>query len=550
MATLKITILLLSLLAVLPSCILVERVEYTPFMEEEPPPPPPTPSIPKLRFPMNNSYQGSVFSGTLRPAFQWEPASWDGPETIRYEFQLSTDSYFSTGVTEVQTTAVSHQPVEELAVSRNERPVGARYFWRVRACVADSCSAFSKPWWLNLGRAQRDLNGDGFADMVVATHGGNQRPVGNLYIYAGKQSTGFNGPHSRALIGNDEVWFKTLAAAGDFNGDGYSDIAARVTKRDRSDPRIHLYLGNKDSYISLTPEHILAASDCTFAGDLNGDGFDDLVVPTGLVYGTKGTPQIIPIELPEAPNPIGDVNGDGFSDLLFQVTGGASIYFGGSVAPLDLTADAFLRGTGQFAHAASAAGDMNGDGFGDILVANWGDEAVPMNGGRAYVYFGNAGNSLDEEVDGVIAGNPNELLGVGVHALGDINNDGFDDIGIRLVSPSAQEVLKGGIRIYFGKAGKAVSTTYDTQLLGVTNGSYFGRGLAFGDMNGDGFDDLMVGAPGYFADGGPPAIGQAYVFLGNAGRTLEPYPDGTITGPVAESLFGEMAMDNTRDKLL
>lgn len=199
--------------------------------------------------------------------------------------------------------------------------------------------------------------------------------------------------------------------------------------------------------------------------------------------------------------------------------------------------------------AASSAGDINGDGFGDILVGNWTDEGAGMSAGRAYIYLGSS--LLDEEVDGTLTGNPYDLFGVGVHALGDLNNDGFSDIGIRLVAPSPQQSFIGGIRIYFGKAQGITTEPYDTQLLGASNGSYFGRGLAAGDMNGDGFDDLMVGAPGY---SGPAdatyQIGAAYIFLGNAGRTLEPYPDGTVIGPAEGSLFGELAMDNTRDKLL
>lgn len=555
MATLRTAVILLSFIAALPACILVERVEFTPYEEEEPivPPPPPTPSIPQPRLPMNNSYQGSVHTGSLRPLFRWEASQWNGPETIRYEFQLSRDSSFSSETTDVQTTATNYQPVENLAVSLRDKPVGARYFWRVRACADSACSPYSRSWWVNLGRTPHDLNGDGFADMVVSTFRiGTNRPAGNLYIYAGRRSSDFNVGHNRALIGNDDVWFGTNAAIGDFNGDGLADIASRVTKRDSTNPRIHIYLGNKDTFISSTPDHIFAnITDCTSAGDLNGDAFDDLIIPSGLVYGTSSTPEVIPIESHGLSHPIGDVNGDGLSDFLFQVSNGANVYFGMTQKPmLFIPAGELVGGTTSFAGSASSAGDINGDGFGDFLVSDLGDQTGGSGAGRAYVFLGGPGSSLDEEADGIFTGAAGDLLGLGVHALGDLNNDGFADIGIRLLNPSPQETAKGGIRIRFGKAGRFIEDSFETQLLGIDNIHIFGRGLAAGDMNGDGFSDLMVGAPGFSGPGGNPrSIGQAYIFLGNLGRSLEPYPDGTITGPVAESSFGDMAMDSTRDRI-
>jgi hypothetical protein len=558
MATLRTLLVLLSILAVLPACILVERVEYTPLDEEEPPvpPPPPTPSVPQPRLPMNNSYQGSVHTGVLRPMFRWEASHWDGPETIRYEFQLSIDSSFSTELTEVQTNTLGYQPIENLPVSVRAQPVGARYFWRVRACAESVCSEFSPRWWVNLGRVQRDLNGDGYADMVVVANGGAGHVVGDLYIYGGKLGTNFNGPHSKALIGADQTWFNTSAAIGDFNNDGFADIAAQVTNRDGSNKRVNIYFGSINFYVRDTPDHVLNVINSFSLGDINCDGLDDLAVSLpssklGFVLGTRGTPEIIESELSFSGRPAGDLNGDGFSDLMIQAANGADIYFGEKAIPPAPIADGVLvsppAGGVTFAVSAASAGDINGDGFGDLLVGSTYDATGGQDAGAVYVYLGGAEARFDAEEDGVFTGATGQLLGAGVGSLGDLNHDGYGDIGMVFLNISQQEALRGGLKIRFGRPGKAIVSTIDTELRGVAATNLFGRGFGAGDMNGDEFDDVMIGAPGFAgAENTTPFIGQAYIFLGNTGRSLEPYPDGTITGPVQNAVFGDVAMAHMR----
>jgi FG-GAP-like repeat len=219
----------LLLLAVsLAGCI--ERRTYIPLDE---PPPPPTPEVPTLRSPPNNGYRNSKTAGALRPTFQWNASDWAGPETVRYELQYSVDPAFAVGVTEIQTTGMNHQPSADLPASLSA-PVGARYLWRVRACVDDACSEYSAPWHVNLGRVPRDVNGDGVADLVVVAPG--SRPLsdtaGTLSVFLGSSSGSIDNQQDTKLPGSGEKWFSSAFALGDFNGDGFADLAARVTKRD------------------------------------------------------------------------------------------------------------------------------------------------------------------------------------------------------------------------------------------------------------------------------------------------------------------------------
>ena len=101
-----------------------------------------TPTVPALRTPMNDSYVGSTLvAGTRRPKFTWEPSSVVGGEAIEYELEYGQDPVLS-NATSVMVDVAEHRPATDLPVSLIA-PVGRRYYWRVRACAAAVCSAFS-----------------------------------------------------------------------------------------------------------------------------------------------------------------------------------------------------------------------------------------------------------------------------------------------------------------------------------------------------------------------------------------------------------------------
>jgi hypothetical protein len=527
-----------------------EARHYIPY---DPDAMPATPTVPALRFPPNNSYRGSVITGSLRPTFQWEAATWTGPEVVRYELQFSTDKTFATGATTVQTTGTSHQPTSNLPVSKLA-PVGARYYWRVKACVADACSAPSMTWWVNLGRVERDVNGDGFADMVVTAYGD-----GTLYLFLGGPGTQFN--NIPDTVAGAPVWYTSnIVSAGDLNADGFADVAIRVSDQAKQQYRVQVLFGGPGTTLDTTPDATLAG-DGFFRlapiGDLNADGFDDLSISdfgdnverADIFYGGPGATfdttvdATVPVDRVAS---AGDVNGDGLSDIIASNpneaggSGRVTIYF--SDAPINYDAAPAGTLTGQsvadsFGYSISSAGDMNGDGFGDIVVGAPDNDANGTDAGRAYVYLGGPGPSFDTVVDGVMtAFLENDRLGINVASAGDLNGDGYSDIAVSWLSRGLpiENFARGGVQIFLGGPGGAVDNRVDTQLVGEQFYDMFGLRVAGADVNGDGFSDLLVAATGN--DTPAPNAGRAYVFLGDLGRSLDPYPDGVLNGQKDQSL--------------
>lgn len=531
------------------SCI--EQRSFRPPDEEPPPPPPPTPTTPVLRLPANNSYQGSVRSGALRPSFQWETSQWSGTETVRYTIELSTDAMFSSGGITGETTSTSFQVPSDLQVSR-DAPVGNRYFWRVKACAGDACSSFSPVWYVNLGRVERDLNGDGYADVALTARGQAivSNTSGRLYVYLGG-SGDFNTQADTIFNGSGNTWFRNVAGIGDFNGDGFADLAARVTQPNGQMPRVLIYFGGKGSVLDSTPDHTLEVDSCAALGDWNGDHLDDLLLvsytgTTSILLGTKAqTPAPAePFAASTNARGAGDVNGDGFADLLSRgLNDDVLLYFGSATQPFEHESDGRLTGapSAQFGSSMAAAGDVNGDGFADVLVGAPADATKGSLAGRAFAYLGGRGAAFDTMPDGVFEGAANEQLGYAVAGIGDVNGDGFDDFGIRTFVD-----LQGRMYVYYGKAGSTVDISLRSKLEGEPGKtSLFGASSVGGDVNGDGFDDLWVGAPMYSTQTTYMA-GRAYIFLGAAGATLEQLPDASLDqGEGDNASFGHLSMSST-----
>ncbi|TFH51350.1 MAG: hypothetical protein E4G89_02150, partial [Methanothrix sp.] len=168
----------------------------------------------------------------------------------------------------------------------------------------------------------------------------------------------------------------------------------------------------------------------------------------------------------------------------------------------DLTFDGETRSSNRFANYLAVGGDVNGDGYQDILVGS----AFYPNGdskGRTYLYYG--GTNMDAVADKIFTGeNTGDNFGDGIHEMADMNHDGFDDLLIGATK------FNGAGRLYVFYGGSDMDDTPDIVIDSPDgSGCYFGYRPAAGDINNDGFLDLAVCAPRYNSD-----TGRVYLYYG------------------------------------
>ena len=268
------------------------------------------------------------------------------------------------------------------------------------------------------------------------------------------------------------------------------------------------------TYINLEPVIVLSAPPCTVLysfgvglahGDLNGDGYSDLVIGQlaldyNRIYIYFGGPSFDSI--PDVvligekyygfgrPIAVGDVNGDGYDDVIAGGTGRCRVYFGGN--PMDNVPDLVAHSPPNAAAYANyvAAGDVNGDGYDDFIVGapNY---PYPYTYGRVYIYFGGA--NPDTIPDVILNGEQiiNNAFGGNLSSGYDVNADGYEDVFVAAV----QLYGPGKAFIYFG--GNPMDTIPDVVMTGTGPGDFFGEGgfALLHDINGDGYDDAAVGEP-------------------------------------------------------
>lgn len=366
----------------------------------------------------------------------------------------------------------------------------------------------------------------------------------NGYKIAGKQGAA-----------NFGFW---VAGAGDINGDGLPDLAIGAPDFDTagSDSR-------GAAYVLFGGGQRLAALDVA-------DGAGDGEISVAHLDGYNGFELLGAVDFGElggSVNAAGDVNGDGFGDLLvgaasalggraFLVMGKASGFAASLQPPVSGAGDAgYLftaagpNGDDELGSSVASAGDFNGDGFADLLLGA--READPISGGTdndegaAYLIYGGGANLTDLDDDdglttGVISlsnvsqGQGSALSNSGqsgregfdVASVGDINGDGFGDVavGIPFFDPLGSSSNEGGVHVLLGRADPSTlgavrnifseTGVYGFQIAGIGGGDQMGRAVAGGgDINGDGFDDILVAAP-YADPNNESSSGSVYVLFG------------------------------------
>ena len=398
-----------------------------------------------------------------------------------------------------------------------------------------------------------DVNADGYDDLIIGAPNSTGYGTGRAYVIFGNSTMA---TYSVLILGDpDPVYYDdffgiSVSGAGDLNGDGYSDVVVGAPGHDIIGTDVgaaFVYFGNSSmdaNYdLSLIPDGPGTfgefGGNVSSAGDINGDGYEDLIVgatadvQVSVYLGGAGMNNIADLTIGGARGTTaGDVNGDGYSDIIVSDVGGAEIYFGGAI--LENTPDVQISGSSpdQFGSSVSSAGDVNGDGFSDLIIGAFLNDAGGTDAGRAYVYFG--GVSMDNVKDIILTGeNAGDNFGYSVASAGDVNGDGYSDLLVGAYGNDAAGNNAGRAYLYLNTL--TGSDIPDEKFKGESPLDEFGLSVSSaGDVNGDGYTDLIIGAPKNDAAG--TDAGRAYIYFG--GLNSDNVPDLTLTGVHSGDEFG------------
>jgi hypothetical protein len=331
-----------------------------------------------------------------------------------------------------------------------------------------------------------DVNNDGVADMIVGAPYSNDSS-GSAQVFSGIDGSilyTFNGDSPYEYFGT------SVSAAGDVNNDGFADMIVGASSS------AEVFSGVDGSVL-----YTFNGNSFSGAGDVNNDGFADIIVGTpydrssgraqifsgvdgSLLYTFTGDSAYD--EFGRSVSGAGDVNNDGFADMIVGApysnddSGSAQVFSGidGSLL-YTFNTDSSYGGLGG---AVSSAGDVNNDGFADMIVG------APYSNdysGSAQVFSGIDGSLLYTFNGDSVS----EQFGTSVSGADDVNNDGFADV---IVGTPYDDDYSGSARVFSGIDGSVIYTVY-----GYGASDNLGSSVsALGDIDNDGYADILVGASG------------------------------------------------------
>ena len=415
--------------------------------------------------------------------------------------------------------------------------------------------------------AAGDVNGDGFADVIIGALAANPngQDSGSSYVVFGKNTpfaatlalSTLNGSNGFRIDGRaeNEIAGNSVSSAGDINGDGMGDLiigSLGATPHGSLSGSSYVLFGKSTPFTATLPLSSLNGtngfridgvapydqSGCSVgaAGDVNGDGFDDIIVGAFLSNQGSGTTYVVfgkstPFQASLELSSLDGTNG-------FRLDGVATY--------------------GQSGESVSTAGDINGDGRSDLIVGATGINSNGVSSGGAYVVFGQSSFAANPSLSNLFGGNGFRIDGVAaydnagdsVSAAGDVNGDGRDDLIVGAIGATPNGRLSGSSYVMFGKSTPFTATlglsnlsgANGFRLDGVTAYDRSGHSVSdAGDINDDGFDDLIIGA--YLADPNGYASGASYVVFGKG----IPYPAiaalASLNGNNGFRLEGAKAVD-------
>ncbi|MFI5316756.1 MAG: FG-GAP-like repeat-containing protein [Myxococcota bacterium] len=458
-----------------------------------------------------------------------------------------------------------------------------------------------------------DVNADGYSDVIVGSPG-ELGGEGKAYLYLGgpgglSTTAVWTGQGSSA----SDHFGASVAAAGDVNGDGFADVVIGAPGANAGSGYITVYQGSATG--QLQSPVTIAGTSCftTFvansnfgasvatAGDVDKDGFDDVIAgepgltidmnrsgfvcifrgsATGVSASSKWTigPQVSisqtqPTDIiqsfafGQSVSTAGDVNGDGFADLIIgapaahtvasvaHAVGAAHVFLGSASGP---QVPAVWIQTGDdlssFGGAVANAGDLNGDGFADVIVGAPDDSTAGSGAGAVFIFHGSASGVSVAGANCYLSSVPSQYcefgasasarFGASVATAGDLNGDGYADAVLGMPGWSNPLGGIGAVEFLYGRADGNYVLAVSEQLMSSEPAAMGNAVATAGDTDGDGFSEVIVGVAGhsngqtneglasvYRGSGNPPQTSTGWNFtLANAARAGDSIAMADVNG--------------------
>jgi len=409
--------------------------------------------------------------------------------------------------------------------------------------------AASEDWLGTSVACAGDVNNDGYDDVVVGATGvdsGGFNVAGAANIYLGGPDMDNN---ADVVLNGNGAFGVSVSGAGDVNNDGYDDVlVGEYLDNTHLGGRACLFFGgqNMDSNADVIFNGKAYLDELGWpvstAGDVNGDGYDDVIIGATyddstytdagqvyLFYGGKNMDNVEDISFPPQSSDdhvmcgsyAGDLNQDGYDDVIVSARNGQYVFYGGP--NMDNSPDMVFSGIDYTSYVgAKCAGDVNGDGYDDIIVGEPINHTGHDNACNAYIFYG--GPDMDNESDIVLTGAAvRDEFGVIVAGAGDVNNDGYDDVIVGADHNNSAGSHSGSAYVFFG--GKNMDQTADLAFTGKDGDNFGYAASGAGDVNGDDFAEVIVGA--WENSDAASYAGAAYVYS---------LVSGTLNGPLNSSI--------------